>query len=72
MNRGVVGAGFDFGRAAPQKDNLTFALQNLQVPSYCRLRYATYCSALTVQGTGAQDSMPDIQAVLDFYRKYSK
>ena len=36
------------------------------------LDFATCCSALTVQGTGAQDSMPDIQAVLDFYRNYSK
>ena len=36
------------------------------------LDFATCCSALTVQGTDAQDSMPDIQAVLDFYRNYSK
>lgn len=30
MNRGVVGTGL-IGRAAPQKDNLTFALQNFQL-----------------------------------------
>lgn len=36
------------------------------------LDFATCCSALTVQNTGAQDSMPDRTAVLGFRSKYSK
>lgn len=36
------------------------------------LDFATCCSALTVQNTGAQGSMPDIRAVLEFCSRYSK
>ena len=36
------------------------------------LDLATCCSALTVQDTGAQDSMPDIGQVLDFRNKWLK
>lgn len=35
------------------------------------LDFATCCSALTVQKTGAQDAMPEIEKVMDFRNKYS-